>query len=260
LSRAAQEGRGLAAQQHAVRSGAFDQAHAIAQKDRLGIGHSPSRLRGYRGSWSLPWKDVVQSLRDFRLVGFLPWLYVFLAALGIAWLPGWAPRALMAAIWCITVGQAATHRLRNDLTRWSILRQLPIPPERLVISDLILPWGMGMLVTWLALMGGIGQREKIEILLWILVPPAIVSVLMLAAYDIFRQSQVSTLMTGSAGEVSARGALLAIVAVFAPFGLVSWLDGQGFPLALSLILGFASSMAIAWIAWRVAVSALQDIE
>jgi len=260
LSRAAQEGRGQAAKQQALRTGAFEQANAIAQKDRLGIGHASSRLRGYGGDWSLPWKDVVQAGRDFRLVGILPWFFVFLAALGIALLPGWAPRALMTAIWCIAVGQAVTYRLRNDLTRWSILRQLPIPPDRLVISDLILPWMLRMLVTWLALASGIGHLEPLGVALWVLVPPASASVVALAAYDIFRQCQVSALMAGSAGEVSARGALLAIVAVMIPFGLVAWLDGQGLLLPFSLLLGFAASIGLAMIGYLVAVSAMENIE
>ena len=260
LSRAAQEARGLAAQQQAIRSGAIERAQEIAARERLGIGHTPSQLPPQSGVRALPWKDTLQSLRTFRLTSLFPWLYVLISALGIALLPGWAPRSLAAAIWCIVAGQAATLRLRNDLARWSILRQLPFKADRLLIANLVAPWSLCLLLTGLGLLSSaiLNGGNRIELL--VLAPSTTAVVVMVAAYDVLRQCQVSSLLIGASGEVSARGALLAFISAAIPVGLVYWLAGGGFPLEMSVLLGLAISLGFAWIAWRVAAGALRSIE
>jgi hypothetical protein len=260
LSRAAQEARGLAAQQQAMRAGDFDRAQSISQQARLGMGHAPSRLKERPGEKALAWKDAVQSLRTFRLTSVFPWFYVWVAALGIALLPGWAPRALAAIIWCIAAGQAATMRLRSDLARWSLLRQLPFPASRLVMADLVPPWLLCLLVTWLGLLPAAILSGSLGVVLMVLALPVTASVVLLAAHDILRQSQVSALMAGAAGEMSARGALFAFLATLVPLGLVYWLAGQGILLALGALLGLLVAALIAFIAWQVASGALKDIE
>ena len=260
LSRAAQEGRGQAAQQQAMRSGDFDKAQAIAQQARLGMGHPPSQLREQTGDRSLVWKDTVQSLRTLHLTTVFPWLYVFMAALGIALLPGWAPRALAAIIWCIAAGQAATQRLRRDLARWSLLRQLPFDANRLLLADLAAPWLLCLGVTWLGLLPEAILSPGLGLLLLALALPVTASVTFFAAHDILRQSHVSTLMAGAVGELSARGALFAFFSAVLPLAMAYWLSGQGLPLEMGAVTGLLLSAAIAFIAWQVASGALRDLE
>jgi hypothetical protein len=260
LSRAAQESRGLAAQQQAMRFGDFDKAQAIAQQRRLGMGHAPSRLKERPGERVMAWKDAVQSMRTFRLTSVFPWFYVWTAALGIALLPGWAPRALAAIIWCIAAGQAATKRLRSDLARWSLLRQLPFKASQLLIADLVSPWLLCLLVTWLGLLPAAILSGSLGVVLMVVALPVTASVVLLAAHDILRQCQVSTLMAGAAGEVSARGALFAFLSALIPLGLVFWLAGQGIMLEMSAFTGLLISFCIAYIAWQVASGALRDVE
>ena len=260
LSRAAQESRHLEAQQEAIRGGAFEQAQAIAQQERLGMGHPPTKLGGIPGEWALVWKDIAQSLRTFRLTATFSWIYIVVTALGIAFLPGWPPRVLAAAMWCIAVGQAVTIRLRNDLARWSILRQLPFIPSRLVLADLVSPAALCLALTWIAFLPSINQPADVGIFLMVLALPSTATVALLAAHDVLRQSRVSALMSGATGDFSSRGALLAIVGVLLPLGAVSWLSGLGLPSELCVFLGFALSACIAWIAWEVAAGALRNIE
>ncbi len=260
LSRAAQESRHLEAQQQAARGGAFELAQTMAQQERLGMGHPPSHLPGRPHEWALVWKDTAQSLRTFRITTIFPWLYILATALGISLLPGWAPKAMAAAMWCIALGQAVTVRLRNDLARWSIFRQLPASPARLLLADLIAPAAAGLALTWLAFLPATSQPDGVGIVLMALALPATASVALLAAHDVLRQSQVSTLMTGATGEFSSRGALLAIVAMAVPFGVVYWLSGAGLLVEMSAILGLATGLGISWIAWQVAAGALRNIE
>jgi hypothetical protein len=260
LSRAAQEARGLEAQQQAMRFGEFDKAQAIAQQARLGMGHAPSRLKARPGEKAMAWKDAVQSMRTFHLTAVFPWIYISLAALGIALLPGWAPRALAAIIWCIAAGQGATLRLRRDLARWSLLRQLPFTASRLLLADLVFPWLLCLLVTWLGLLPGTILSASLGVVLMVVALPVTASVVLLAAHDILRQSHVSNLMAGAAGELSARGALFAFFSAVIPLGLVLWLVGQGLPLEMGAFTGMLLGAAIAFIAWQVASGALRDIE
>jgi hypothetical protein len=260
LSRAAQEGRGQAAQQQAMRFGDYDKAQAIAQQARLGMGHAPSPLKAQTGDKSLVWKDAVQSLRTFHVTTLFPWIYVLSAALGIALLPGWAPRALATIIWCIAGGQAATLRLRRDLARWSLLRQLPFAASRLLLADLAAPWLLCLLVTWLGLLPAAILNPGLGLLFMVLALPVTASVTLLAAQDILRQSHVSTLMAGAAGELSARGALFAFLSAVLPLGMAYWLSGQGLPLVMGVLTGILLSAAVAFAAWQVASGSLRDIE
>ncbi len=260
LSRAAQEARGLAAQQQAMRAGDFDRATAIAQQKRLGMGHTPSQLKTRSAEGALGWKDAVQSMRTFRLTAIFPWFYVLVTALGMALLPGWAPRALAAIIWCIAAGQAATQRLRSDLARWSLLRQLPFQASRLLIADLLSPWLLCLLVTGLGLLPAAFLSGSPGIVLMALALPVTASVVLLAAHDILRQSQVSALLAGAAGEVSARGAIFAFLSALIPLVLADWLAGQGLLSSMSAFTGLLVAGLIAFIAWQVAAGALKDIE
>jgi hypothetical protein len=260
LSRAAQETHDLEAVQAAAKSGQSDLAQELTDRRQLGIGHAPSRLPGAGGLGSLPWKDLVQSLRLIRLSDIFAWLFLAICALGIALLPSWEGRTLALAFWVIAAGQRGVSRFRRDLAQWSILRQLPFPPDTLMIADLAPAWLLVMLISGLSLLPWLWQAGDYGVAALILLPGISASVIFLGAHDILRQANVATLLVGRAPEVSARGAGLGLLLTALPLALIFWMEKNGLFLDSSLPLAVGIGLGLAYIAWRVAANALQGIE
>jgi hypothetical protein len=260
LSVAAQETTGQAAQQAASRLGDFDQAQALRQRERLGLGRPPTRLKAQPGLWVLPWKDAVQSIQAPGWLEILGWLEVLAVALAGALLPYWEGRALAAILWVIFLGQVATRRLREDLAHWSLVRLLPIDSSQALLADLGLSWALGLLLTWLGLIPGLTVLGSASLVLMLLVPVLTATVLLAAAYDILHRCSVSALLAGNAPTVTGRGALLGLVLAAVPLGLLWWLGRQPIPPVLDAIAVVGVSLLTAAIAWSLASSAYQEIQ
>ena len=261
LSLAAQETAGREAQQAAARVGAFEMAQSLRRREQLGKGRPPSRLPVRPGVWMLPWKDVVQSGQMVDWQEILGWLQVLAAALGTALLPAWEARSLAAILWAIFLGQITTRRLRDDLAHWSLLRQLPLDSGNLILADLGLPWALGLALTWLALIPGLVGMGAVGLPVFVLAPVMAAAVILAAAYDVLHQSTVSVLMAGSSPTVTGRGAIIGLLFAAAPLGLLYWLGTQGtLDVSVALPLAIGAGVLTAWIAWLLAVNALQNIE
>ena len=141
-----------------------------------------------------------------------------------------------------------------------MVRQLPFTVGRLLAADLAIPWALCLLVTCLGLLPGAALLGRVGIVLLVLAPSATASVIIFAAHDVLRQSQVSSLMAGGVGELSARGALFAFLSIGFPCGVVFWLAGQGILFEMSVFLGLLVSLGIAFIAWQIASAAFSNIE
>ena len=260
LSLAAQETTGQEAQQAASRLGDFEQARALRQRERLGLGRPPSRLKARPGLWALPWKDAVQSMQAPGWQALLGWLEVLAAALAGALLPYWEGRALAAILWVIFLGQVATRRLRDDLAHWSLLRLLPMDSSQVILADLGLSWALSLLLTWLGLIPGLPVLGAAGPVLILLAPVLTATVLLAAAYDVLHQCSVSALLAGSAPTVTGRGALLGLVLAGAPLGLLWWLGRQPIAPGLDAIVVVGVSLLTVAIAWLLASSAYQEIQ
>jgi hypothetical protein len=260
LSLAAQETALQAAQQAASRIGAFELSRALRQRQRLGLGRPPSRLRAFPGVWSLPWKDAVQSFSAPDWQEALGWLEVLAAALAIAWLPYWEGRLLAAILWVILLGQAATRRLRDDLAHWGLLRLLPLDSNRVVLADLGLSWVFGLFLTWLGLVPGLVGLGTTGPALVVLAPAITAAVLLTAAFDVLNQSTVSALLTGNVPPVTGRGALLGLLLSGVPLGLLWWLGKQPLSLWLSGALVCLVGLVMVWFAWSLTAFANRKIQ
>jgi hypothetical protein len=71
---------------------------------------------------------------------------------------------------------------------------------------------------------------------------------------------VASLMVGNAPEVSARGALFALLLTALPLGLLLLLGIQADVLGVSLLIAAAASVTLAILAWKLAASALTGVE
>lgn len=255
LSRAAQESTSREARQAAARSGAFDLARSQAQRQRLGIGHTPTRLLSLPGLWVMPWKLFIQTGRIITFGEVLSWVTVAISAAGMCLLPAWEARLLAAVFWAASLGQAATRSLKNDLERWNLLRQLPFPTARLLASSLAGPLVLGWLISTLAALPVVWYPDFFSVLAFILLPAVSASVVFLAAQDVIRQSRVSGLMNGNAATLGARGLLFSMIAILLPVGLI-FLLGR----SLGVVLALPSAIGLAFLSWTLASDAFRNIE
>lgn len=240
LSRAAQETQGMVVLHTATRYGFTSYAKELQTQQRLGVNRAPSRLPAFAGAGVLIWKDILQSQRTFRLSALSNWFYIFSVMLCFSLLPDLSSRAFAIAIWVIQIGQVSVIRIRSDLSRWSLVRQLPISYYKFLLFELSSVYLLSVLISLTGLaINSLIFKTPIDRLA-VLIPGIIAGVACAAAFDVIRHSRSNLLLNGSVPEVSAGGILLGVIAAAVPILINTLLSGiTGFALSIlvSLFLG-----------------------
>ncbi|MDD5370422.1 MAG: hypothetical protein PHQ40_15170, partial [Anaerolineaceae bacterium] len=260
LSRAAQETAGRATLQAASILGSSDLARQVQDRERLGSGHVPTRLRSQPGVGALVWRQVLQSLRTIRFGDIAGWIWVLLAGFAIVLLPGWGPRAWGVVGWVILAGQRATSRFRLDLSQWWLFRQIPASSEQILLAELGLPWLGITLLAWLALAAGGTVLLGLRLAAVVLVPLVTAGVCLAAAYDILRQAQVSRLLSENVPDVTALGAGLGLVFPAICAGVLFVLGNAGIWLPGSTAATLTIAGVLTYGLWRLVANALRRLE
>ena len=292
LGRAAQESSGRAASEAAAQAGNVQAAAEIALRQRLGTGHTPTRLAGRPGGRALVWKAALSWQRQggWRLVG--PLLVLFLAGSGMVLAPDWGTRAWALLAWMVTVEQFAARPLVSDLRIWPLFRGLPVTTRRVLLSEMALPWalvllaglaalafcavlGPGLMSTLktvlsatsaAALPGGAGINGGLAdtvavgapegMWMGLLLPGAALSCGLAAAVDVLRSARSSRLLTGQAPMPGTTGVIIAALCCGLAVLAVHFGGGGAFGYLLgSLVTGGAS-----WLLLEIAAEVMQGIE
>jgi hypothetical protein len=260
LARASQETRGQEAMQAAVLTGAFDLRQELAQRQRLGTGRKPSRLPARPGPAALVWRNAVQGVRSFTLGQVIAWLSLTGLTLGVVLVTDWGARAWFVVLWLLFAGQRTTLSLRQDLSRWWLLRQLPYASGDLVLLDMMLPLagvglvGLGILIACLFL--GIPVPALIG---WLYLPGAVGAALATAG-DILLQCRTERLLAGNVPGLTLRTILLGALVLGLPGGL-AWLAlaRWGLPPWAGILAMLTVSVGLDYALYRLAGSALRRI-
>jgi hypothetical protein len=226
LSRAAQESGSRWANQQVSILGDSRLMRQMKLRGRLGIHHSPSRIPGREGAWSLVWKDIVISYRAINFSLALVWLGIFGLSLGIVIAPDWGTRFWGFIIWCYFVGQRCTDRLRSDLELWIVSRQLPFSWNVALAADLAVSTIFATLLFWLAILIGSVLGFSPQIYLILLAPVSILSIELAASFDLLRKCHSSELLAGQVADPGATGLLLGAIFAGIPLLLIPWLSGH----------------------------------
>jgi len=249
LSRAAQESTQRERLATAQRYGMVDLVREIKQRNRLGIGRAPTRLPARPGPWVLLWKDILQSRYQIGSGGIWNWLILLAISLGVLLAPDFGSRILMFFYWLIAVDQRMTSRLRADLANWWTLRSLPFHAESLLLGELAIPWGLTVSIGWLALIFGGDGLGASRLTVALLIPPVCMILSLISAYDVLRQSNTGMLLNGNVPGISWLAILGGMLCLALPAG-ITWLLSQF--RWISIVLAFATSLVLAYGAWRVA--------
>jgi hypothetical protein len=262
LSKAAQETSHIAALELARSYWQFDLVDSILLRSRLGTTRKPGRLLMRSGGRALIRKDLLQSLRTFRVRELANLLAVFGLSWGMFAPSNIALQFLMAGIWTITVSNLATQRFRSDLSRWWLLRSLPMNPADLLKDDYRLRWGLYMLAGWLALAAS-SLPVSFRISAAMLLPFLLVNASFSAANDILRHSSARTLMSPSLGDEKVPrqniwGVVQGLISVLFPFGILVGSFASPGGAALSLI-AIPIAMIITWLNQKAVLRAYRGI-
>jgi len=256
LSRAAQESTRREKLQTAQRYGMTDLVREMKQRDRMGIGRSPTRLPARPGLWVLPWKDLLQSRYGIGLGQFWNWLVLLGISIGLLLAPDFGSGLFVLAFWIIAVAQRTTSRMRADLANWWILRSLPFSAERLLLTELAFPWSLVVGIGWLGILfggAGLGSFRSIAVLL---IPPVCMIFSLVAAYDILRQSKVEMLLNGNAPGISALTVVGGILCLFIPAGMILTLNQLPW---IGAFLATLMSLLTAYGLWHMAANKYRSI-
>jgi hypothetical protein len=256
LTRAAQETQDLENLQAAQRYGFSSLAEDLQTRRRLGVRRAASRLPARAGAGALVWKDLLQAGRAFRLTDLIGWVSLFGAMLTLPLLPDLGSRALVIAVWAQQVGKLVTRRLRSDLSRWVLFRQLPFSGQTVLRYDLLPALAAAGVLSLLGLGLGLALTGSPPEPLLALLPGTVTAAGYAAAYDVLRRSRSSLLLNGSAPEVSALGVIGGVLAVAVPVGISALLQ----PPALGLFWAVPVSLLLAWLTYRLAARSYTKID
>jgi len=243
LSRAAQETRGLEALRIAQLTGTGEWAAEQTKRRRLGSGRSPARLPARAGAWSLVWKRAVQTLRGLTFTSAFTWLLPGTAALGLVLVPDPGARLWSGLMWAYFSVQACAGPLRQDLSRWWVLRGLPFAQARLLLAAIAVPATLVLLATTPALLLGLTSGDPVAVVAAAMLPGGAAIASGAAALDVLRRVRSSSLLAGVIPGVSSLALVLVVVALLPPLGLYLRLAAAS--TAAATVAAAASSLAAA---------------
>lgn len=230
LGRAAQETRVESVIRQALRVMNFEVIETLHNQKNLSATHSPSQLPIRSGVWVLVWKNLTQSWRSTRASQVGRWVYFFFLSM-IVFLPSsWVARLILGGFWAVLLGSLVTDRLRSDLARWWLLRSLPFQNSHLLFALLGPAWGLGVLLSSLAL---VLTRPPTPFgwLTAALLPFLAACAALGSTFDILIHAKSRVLMApGIAKENVPRqdiqGVLIILISVGFPLGLLTWSSSQ----------------------------------
>ncbi len=194
-----------------------------------------------------------------QISSFLPWLGILSLGIASGFTHDPGLLAWILASWTILILQISGKQLRSDLRIWTVFRQLPFTNRRLVLADMVNPVLLSILLTWIGLAISGSVSRSFNLILAVLVPGAAASAAAAAAFDILRQSRVEALLVGSVPDVGSWGALLSLVSVGIPAGLL-WFTTKWIPLPITLSLSCLIGIVLAVILLNLAASRLRKME
>ncbi|MFZ3152130.1 MAG: hypothetical protein WA116_10690 [Anaerolineaceae bacterium] len=221
----------------------------IRLKRRLGLGRTTEWQPAWTGISALVWKDVLQSWRAMTLGKFWNLLLLTSTMLSLILSPTLPLRLLSLVIWSYILSQLTVHRLRADLSLWSVMRQLPIPLEQAFAADTVGALGLSFIFSLSGLLLGNLIAPSPDWRPLLLLPGMLVAVTAMTAYDLLRKCHSENLSAGVVGNYGVLGVVLAALVAVIPIWLMS-LPSKW----IGLLIGLLSSLVLSWLGYSMARS------
>jgi hypothetical protein len=254
-SQAAQETQTQVTNRNLRRYGFSDRVQDRKTQKRLGVRKRAAWLPDWQGPVALTWKDMLQTWRSIRISYAYQLLTFFGAGLGLVFIPSLGGRILLILTWSMQATKFLTDRLREDLSHWVLLRQLPQKSRDWILADLAFPAGLLLLVSLLGMLVGAALGDQSPWNAILSMPGMIASAAGVSEFMIFRHAKVDLLMSGQAPGVNEFGIFLAALCAAIPVTVYSLA-----PNFMGAALGLGASLVIGGMALSSAFRAFQRIE
>lgn len=253
-SRSAQETQFDAAVKSLMRYGFVSQAKEMKEKRRL-----RSRVKKFwQPSWesggAMLWKDILQSLRINRLQKIFRLFSIFSLMLSFVFIQDFKARLPILAIWTIQVGKLTSERVRNDLSRWTIIQQLPLSHKNWFFYNILFSCSLVLLSSLGGMILGSIFIRSLPLTEIFLLPGMIAISTGIWVFTIARRAKSSLLIRGQVPQISEFGRIGAIICVCLPFFFTLI-----FPGIVGGFLSILSSILLGWAAIWLAVDACRNI-
>lgn len=254
-SQAAQETQSQETNRNLRRYGFTNRVQDRKTQKRLGVVKRSTWLPRWQGSAAAIWKDLLQSWRSVTLSYLYHLLIFFSVGLGLVFISSLGGRIFLILTWALQATRFLTQRLREDLTHWALLRQLPLKPLDFILADLAFPGGLLLLVSLLGMAGGSLLGNQPLLSAGLSLPGMIASTAGVSAFMIFRHSRIDLLLSGQAPNINELGVFIAAVCAAIPVAVYSLLPGFA-----GAIGGMVVNILIGFIALNAAGNAFQHID
>jgi hypothetical protein len=196
LMRAYQETQGKQVIKTAMMMGASSLAQELKTRQRLGSGRMPSRFLLGQGRWALVSRNFAQALRGWSMSQLAAWAMIFGLSLGILLSPGWEARAFTSLLWILAVGQRVAISVRNDLSHWWLMKQIPYKMSHLVLTNLVLPLTAASLLNLLAMIVASRVVPGLPVYGWLIILPVTMGIGLATVVNLLFQCRSSQLLAG----------------------------------------------------------------
>ncbi len=253
-SRSAEETRFGARVRALMRFGFVTEAKEMKEKKRLSGRTRLAWTPSWENEMALVWKDIIQNFRMIRLSNVWEWFLILSTMASLIFMRDIRARLPEIAIWTIRVGKITSERIRNDLSRWVIFKQLPFAPPKRLFYDSLLAFLLVLISSLAGIITGGLLAKTLPISEALLLPGMIAMSAGISWFEIFKRSRSSLLIKGQAPQLSEWGKIGSVIVVCIP-----WLISAFVPGILGGGLSLLSSVLLGGLSIRLAVNAFRMI-
>jgi len=253
-SRAAQETMFDEKVRSLTRYGLVSQVKEMKEKKRLRVREQTFWQPSWENGRALLWKDILQNLRIIRFAKIYGFILIVSTMVSFALIHDIKARLPILTIWTIQIGKITSDRVRNDLSRWTIIKQLPLSHSKRFFYDVLFTYSLGFICSLAGMIIGTVLSGSLSLTEMFLLPGMIAIGTGISVFDIVRRSRSSLLIKGQVPQVSELGHIGAVVCVGVPLLLA-----MIFPGIIGGLLSVLVSLLLGWVAIRIAVNAFRAI-
>ncbi|NLN69686.1 MAG: hypothetical protein GX142_02725 [Chloroflexi bacterium] len=249
---AAQETKETDQMKSLSRYGFAHQVREMRVKNRLRLRDQVIWAPAWEGSAGIVWKDLLQYWRSFSWDDFFELVVLISSMMGLILLPTLSSRFFVVVFWAMRTGKITTARLQNDLSRWMIIKQLPLDCNQWIPADLTSTSILVGLASLIGMILGSLQVRRFPPVEAVLLPGMIASVAGMAGFDLMRKARADLLLRGVSPQVSELAIIGSALCAGVPVSLTALV--AGWP---GVLIGYSASILIAGLMLSLAVNALR---
>jgi len=253
-SRSAQETKFGAMVRSMARYGLLSQAKEMKQMKRLRSRERTFWNPSWEGERALLWKDILQNFRIIRFAKIYRFFLLLSMMASFTLITDVMARLPILTVWTIQIGKITSERVRNDLSRWTITKQLPFSQSKVFLFDIVFTSILGFIGSVAGMVMGSIFARSLNLMDILILPGMIVIATGISIFDIVRRSKSSLLMRGQVPQISEWGQVGSVVGVCVPVILTAAVPG-----IIGRLLSVLSSLLLGWFAIKMAVGAFRSI-